>query len=59
MRTIHALRGAVVSAFVCALAVSPVVAQEKIAGWHIGLEAARSAAMRSGKPIFVVLRCVR
>ncbi len=39
--------------------VSPVAAQEQITGWHTDLDAACKVARQSGKPLFVVFRCVR
>jgi hypothetical protein len=34
-------------------------AQEKIMRWHDSLERGAAAARNSGKPLFVVFRCVR
>lgn len=34
-------------------------AQEKISGWHTDLDSACKLARESGKPLFVVFRCVR
>jgi hypothetical protein len=34
-------------------------AQEKILRWHDSLERGIEAARKSGKPLFVVFRCVR
>ncbi len=34
-------------------------AQEKIARWHDSLERGAKAARETGKPLFVVFRCVR
>jgi len=36
-----------------------VFSQEKIARWHDSLERAQAASRGSGKPLFVVFRCVR
>jgi hypothetical protein len=33
-------------------------APEKVAGWQSDYQAARAEARRTGKPLFVVLRCV-
>jgi len=38
---------------------APLFAQEKLARWHDSLERAQVAARSSGKPLFVVFRCVR
>jgi len=38
---------------------APLFAQDKLARWHDSLERAQVAARGSGKPIFVVFRCVR
>ena len=42
-----------------AAVVTPVSAQEKINGWHTDLDAASKLARETGKPLFVVFRCVR
>ena len=34
-------------------------AQENIPGWHSNLEQARRIAEETGKPLFIVFRCVR
>ncbi|MDB5338980.1 MAG: hypothetical protein JWN70_4599 [Planctomycetaceae bacterium] len=34
-------------------------AQEKVSGWHTDLDSASKLARESGKPLFVVFRCVR
>lgn len=34
-------------------------AQEKIARWHDSLDRGAAAARQTGKPLFVVFRCVR
>jgi len=36
-----------------------VVAQDKIQRWHDNLDRGIEAARKSGKPLFVVFRCVR
>jgi hypothetical protein len=38
---------------------SPAFAQEKVNGWHGDLESAQKVARETGKPLFVVFRCVR
>jgi hypothetical protein len=38
---------------------APVSAQEKILRWHDDLGRGAEAARASGKPLFVVFRCVR
>jgi len=42
-----------------ALATGPAAAQDKIQRWHDNLERGAKAARESGKPLFVVFRCVR
>lgn len=37
----------------------PAAAQDKILRWHDNLERAVQVARESGKPLFVVFRCVR
>lgn len=34
-------------------------AQEQVTGWHTTLESAQRAARETGRPLFVVFRCVR
>ena len=36
-----------------------VVAQETFAGWHTSLERGAELSRESGRPLFVVFRCVR
>jgi len=38
---------------------APASAQEKILRWHVDLGRGAEAARASGKPLFVVFRCVR
>jgi hypothetical protein len=38
---------------------APASAQEKILRWHVDLGNGAEAARASGKPLFVVFRCVR
>lgn len=38
---------------------SPLPAQAKLLRWHDSLEQAAAVARESGKPLFVVFRCVR
>lgn len=38
---------------------APASAQEKISGWHTDLDSACKLARETGKPLFVVFRCVR
>ena len=45
--------------FGVALVPVPVYAQSQVQGWHNDLNSAREAARRTGKPLFVVFRCVR
>ena len=45
--------------FGVALVPVPVHAQSQVQGWHTDLNPAREAARRTGKPLFVVFRCVR
>ncbi|HVW00655.1 MAG TPA: hypothetical protein VHB77_09950 [Planctomycetaceae bacterium] len=45
--------------FGVALVPVPVHAQAQVQGWHTDLNAAREVARRTGKPLFVVFRCVR
>ena len=45
--------------FGVALVPVPVHAQSQVQGWHTDLNSAREAARRTGKPLFVVFRCVR
>jgi hypothetical protein len=40
-------------------AAGPAAAQEKVLRWHDNLDRGAAAARVSGKPIFVVFRCVR
>lgn len=39
--------------------VSTACAQNRLAGWHSDLKTAAAVARRTGKPLFVVFRCVR
>ena len=41
------------------LASTPTVAQETVPGWHSNLAQAQKLAEESGKPLFIVFRCVR
>jgi hypothetical protein len=45
--------------FGVALVPVPVFAQSQAPGWQTDLNAAREVARRTGKPLFVVFRCVR
>ena len=45
--------------FGVALVPVPVHAQSQAQGWQTDLNAAREVARRTGKPLFVVFRCVR
>jgi hypothetical protein len=47
----------IVFAFLANVALAP--AQEKLLRWHDGLASGVEAARGSGKPLFVVFRCVR
>ena len=44
---------------VLATTAKPAAAQEKILRWHDNLDRAAQASRESGKPLFVVFRCVR
>lgn len=37
----------------------PAFAQAQVSGWHSDLDSARKVAHETGKPLFVVFRCVR
>ena len=43
----------------CLLFTSLAAAQEKVLRWHDNLDRGVAAARQSGKPLFVVFRCVR
>jgi hypothetical protein len=41
------------------LSAAPAAAQDRIQRWHDSLDRGVEAARKSGKPLFVVFRCVR
>ena len=47
----------VLSAFIASTASA--LAQPNLLGWHDGIERGAESARASGKPLFVVFRCVR
>ncbi len=49
----------ILTALVLLLAAAPASAQDRIQRWHDGLDRGVEAARKSGKPLFVVFRCVR
>jgi|GEM_PF-2285926 len=53
------IRCLILLAVLFALATGPAAAQDKIQRWHDNLERGAKAARESGKPLFVVFRCVR
>ena len=49
-----------IAVFVSLIVAAPVFAQKgnpKATGWHTDFATARAEAKRTGKPLFVVLRC--
>jgi hypothetical protein len=46
-------------AVIVAASAGAATAQDKVQGWHHNLERSAAAARNSGKPLFVVFRCVR
>jgi hypothetical protein len=47
------------SLLLATLWLTPVFAQAQVQGWHTRLEDAQRLARETGKPIFLVFRCVR
>ena len=47
------------AALVVVLSAAAAAAQDKIQRWHDNLDRGIEAARKSGKPLFVVFRCVR
>ncbi|MBI3863537.1 MAG: hypothetical protein HY290_16730 [Planctomycetia bacterium] len=54
------LNGLILLVSACVLALPmPASAQDKVLRWHDNLDRAAQASRESGKPLFVVFRCVR
>lgn len=56
---LHFVRVCVAAFLFFATTSQPSVAQDAVPGWHSNLTVAQQLAEESGKPLFIVFRCVR
>jgi hypothetical protein len=59
MQKFHPVRSLLITAAIACFTTLPTIANAQFLGWHNNLNAAAKVSAKTGKPLFVVFRCVR